>query len=294
MMASAGPSSQPPGLLPQYSFIDSEDFVAQFIDKIIQFSECTPTLYIDLEGVNLLSRPGGGTVSVMQILVDEPQDYTYLIDVYKLGRAAFLTTGYVEACNLRDILESPGVDKVVHDVRRVSFALYGHFDVRLEGVRDLQLMEVAVRLPAASEPAASESTSGSGSGSKRSLRGLAACIERDYPWWHHGRDAARRRREWIATKNRGRELVVPACGGRYRNLIARPMPRDLVAYCLGNVVFLPSLFEKYSRLLLLRQGVGTGMGMGIGLGRGLERGMGMGSGRVTREMVEEEIGRAHV
>ena len=245
MMSGAGPSSASQGSIPSHTFIDTEDLVAAFIDIILHYSQCTPTLYIDLEGINLSRH---GTVSIMQILVDKPEDHTYLIDVHTLGRAAFTTPGNIEQYSLRQILEATNISKVFFDVRRDSDALFSQFGVRLASVQDLQLMELAIRSPPQT---------------KKYLSGLAACIEKDYPWWQHGKNGPQRKRQWKATKERGMKLFSPSRGGKCENFNVRPLPRDLVAYCVGDVVFMPSLLDRYNVLLL-----------------------GQGKGRISKKMVE--------
>lgn len=47
--------------------------------------------------------------------------------------------------SLKSILESSMTPKVFFDVRTDSDALYGQFGIRLAGIIDLQLMEVASR-----------------------------------------------------------------------------------------------------------------------------------------------------
>jgi exonuclease 3'-5' domain-containing protein 1 len=66
------------------------------------------------------------------------EDVVYLIDVAILGYDAF-------ARSLKDILEDPGRIKLVFDCRSDADALYHQYGVRLQGVLDVQLLEVASR-----------------------------------------------------------------------------------------------------------------------------------------------------
>ncbi|THV51741.1 hypothetical protein BGAL_0100g00100 [Botrytis galanthina] len=50
-----------------------------------------------------------------------------------------------EHVSLRTLFESPHILKVVYDVRDTSRFLYTESDISLAGVKDLQVMEVAVR-----------------------------------------------------------------------------------------------------------------------------------------------------
>ncbi|PGH06939.1 hypothetical protein AJ79_06413 [Helicocarpus griseus UAMH5409] len=104
-----------------------------------------PPLYIDIEGERLSRH---GRVSLMTVLV-YPGDSEFLmrphiIDIHSLGPAAFSAAGK-EGKTFKDILESPQILKVFFDVRNDSDALYAHYGIKLQGVRDIQLMESARR-----------------------------------------------------------------------------------------------------------------------------------------------------
>ncbi|KAJ4307242.1 hypothetical protein N0V88_000623 [Collariella sp. IMI 366227] len=151
-----------------------------------------PSLYLDLEGVNLSRH---GTISILQIYSDT-------------------------------------VPKVFFDVRNDSDALFAHFGVRLSGVRDLQLMELAARSPG--EP-------------RRLVSGLAKCIDR-----HAGLGLAERR-EWMAGKEAGYEVFEE-----------RPLREEVRAYCVQDVKVLPMLWRRYEAGMKGdgREGEGGGEGKG--------------------------------
>lgn len=133
--------------------------VEELVQKIDAAPKHPPSLYVDLEGVNLSRK---GTISIMQIYI-APSDMTYLIDIHVLKADAF-THKTKSGRTLKEILENPLLPKVFFDVRNDSDALYSHFKITLAGVQDLQLMELAMR-----------------SFSRRRVNGLAKCIEHDAP-----------------------------------------------------------------------------------------------------------------
>jgi len=94
-----------------------------------------PTMYIDLEGVNLCCE---GSLSILTLLINTsmPTIRVCLIDVYSLGSQAFNTTG-VKGKTLKDILQDEKIWKVFFDVRNDSDALFAHFGVALQGVEDV-------------------------------------------------------------------------------------------------------------------------------------------------------------
>lgn len=68
----------------------------------------------------------------------------YLIDVHNLGDLAFSTVG-IENTNvtLKSILEDMTIPKVLFDVRNDSNALYFLYNIKLQGIHDLQVMQAA-------------------------------------------------------------------------------------------------------------------------------------------------------
>lgn len=134
-----------------------------------------------------------GTISILQIYA-ATLNHVYLIDVHTLGSDAFTTKSFEsEGQTLKQILESPSIPKVFFDVRNDSDALFAHFNVGLQGVIDLQLMEIASR----------------DRSRRRFLSGLAKCIELDAGL------AFSERSLWIKNKDRGKALFVPELGGSY-------------------------------------------------------------------------------
>ncbi|GLI80011.1 hypothetical protein PoHVEF18_008359 [Penicillium ochrochloron] len=122
-------------------FIDTEDDLIRLVETIENVPTHPPSLYVDLEGVNLSQH---GSISILQVFV-YPRDETYLVDVYTLKKKAFTVPSSKTGETLLSILESSDIPKVFFDVRNDSDALFSHFGVKLTGVIDLQLMELATR-----------------------------------------------------------------------------------------------------------------------------------------------------
>ncbi|CAI7632888.1 unnamed protein product [Penicillium discolor] len=199
-------------------FVDTESKVASLVGKLQDLPTNPPSLYIDLEGVNLSRH---GSISVIQIYV-LPLDETYLVDIYTLKEKAFLQPAFNNGQTLMDILESPRIPKVFFDVRNDSDVLFHHFNVKLAGVIDLQLLELATRYY-----------------SKKYVSGLAKCIDRDAPLTAH------EMRTWKASKEKGLKLFAPERGGSYDVFNVRPLPDDIKEYCVKDVQFLPKLWFQY-------------------------------------------------
>lgn len=176
------------------------------LQKALDICGRKPTLYIDLNGRHV-SR--NGKISVMTIY--EPIDNTVcLIDIRVLGHKAFeARLGHHHS--LKMILESPRITKVFFDVRNDADALYKHYNISLQGVCDIQLIELGAR-----------------TGSKKYVSGLEKCINMDSSL------SARQKVEWL----RCREKVKAVGNPRFRS-------QDFEKYCAGQVIWLPELFQRY-------------------------------------------------
>jgi exonuclease 3'-5' domain-containing protein 1 len=185
---------------------------------LVDLPRVPPSLYIDIEGINLCRD---GEISILQIFVSTKK-MTYLVDIHTLKKIAFSTPGTDGKTTLKTILESSAIPKVFFDVRNDSDALYSLFGVELQGIQDVQLMELATR-----------------AFSKRYVNGLARCISNDASL------TFKESREWTDIKNKGRSLFAPEMGGSYHVFNVRPLAEELRSYCVQDVQFLPRLRAHY-------------------------------------------------
>ena len=167
----------------------------------------SPTMYIDLEGVDLCRE---GSLSILTLMIDTgiPTRRVCLFDVHLLGAQAFNTAG-VKQKTLKDILQDDKIPKVFFDVRNESDALFAHFGVALQGVEDVQLMKSATRRT---------------TGSRKFLSGLAKCVEKNVLISLHSIDLA----SWKAAKEKGERLFKAEHGGSYEVFNQRPIPEEMV------------------------------------------------------------------
>ncbi|KAI4858725.1 ribonuclease H-like domain-containing protein [Hypoxylon rubiginosum] len=206
------------------SFIDTKEALIVVLDTLEVLPANPPSLYIDLEGVNLSRH---GSISIFQLYV-LPTKQTYLIDVRTLGSEAFTTPGS-DGRTLKDILESETTPKVIFDVRNDSDALFSHFQIGLQGIQDLQLMEL-----------------GTSTARRHYLKGLSRCIEGDL-----GLDE-NEVAEWKRIKESGIRLFAPGRGGSYEVFNVRPLSEEIRLYCSQDVQFLPRLWACYDDKLVLQ------------------------------------------
>ena len=202
------------------NLIDSPASIATLINTIVNLPTNPPSLYLDLEGINL-SRLG--SISILQLLL-YPQNHVYLIDIHVLGMAAFTTPGS-SGTTLQSILESPTIPKVFFDVRNDSNALFFHHGIALQGVQDVQLMECASR---------------PGAGlSRKYVHGLRKCITSDAPITEQQKQTC------TAVEAASKMLYLPENGGSYAVFNERPLREEIRAYCVQDVQFLPVLRQTY-------------------------------------------------
>jgi len=113
-----------------FTVVDRDLALSDMIDILVGLPVNPPSIYVDLEGINLSRQ---GTISILQLYV-LPKDHTYLIEVHQLQHMVFSTTGYHSGKCLKAILEAKDIRKVFFDVRNDSDALFHHFQISLSGV----------------------------------------------------------------------------------------------------------------------------------------------------------------
>ncbi|KAF2685872.1 hypothetical protein K458DRAFT_442194 [Lentithecium fluviatile CBS 122367] len=221
------------------NFISTTAQLSQMLASLNTASSTPPALYIDLEGIKL-SRDG--SISILT-LYDRTSSTVYLIDVHTLQESAFTTPSTNTATTiaslgdpppdavpapptLKAILESPTISKVFFDVRNDSDALFSHYGIRLQGIRDLQLMELATR-------------------NRPTIRvnGLAACIKYDIYL------PPLQQQEATQVKEAGLKLFAPERGGTYQVFNQRPLRPEIEKYCAQDVVHMPRLWQTYNTKL---------------------------------------------
>lgn len=188
----------------------------EFLNYLPPCNDKRPNLYIDLEGDDLCRH---GTLSLVTIFVESRRN-VHLIDVATLKAQAFSTAGN-DGRTLKSLLESKDIIKVFFDIRNDSDALFSHYGIRVQGIEDVQLMELATR-----------------SHSKRLFNGLAKCIENNSDIGYQ------EKREWNVVKSRGQILFKTGRDG-YAIFDRRPLPADVQEYCVQDVAFLPKLRDSH-------------------------------------------------
>jgi len=200
------------------TIIDTISSLHTVIDQIIDLPTDPPSLYLDLEGIRLGRE---GSISLISILAT-PQNAVYIVDIHQLQQSAFSTTS-TKGESLRGMLESMNIPKVFFDIRNDSDALFSHYQIRVNGVIDLQLLELASRTY-----------------SRDFISGLAKCIQNDSIAFSTVKT------NWLNIKERGSQLFDPKKGGCYEVFNERPLKAELVQYCAYDLAMSSHLWEIYS------------------------------------------------
>lgn len=208
--------------------INTVEQIGDVVDWLVLVPEnpfsYSPSMYIDLEGINLCRE---GSLSIFTLMADVGTRRVYLFDVHSLGALVFNTAG-VKKKTLKDILEDDKISKVFFDARNDSDVLFAHFGVRLRGVEDVQLMESATRRTTKS---------------RKFLSGLAKCVEENLIacMWRIGPN----QENWKLAKAKGEQLFKAEHGGSYEVFNQRPIPEEIISYCVGDVCYLPELRDRF-------------------------------------------------
>jgi exonuclease 3'-5' domain-containing protein 1 len=199
--------------------VDTAEAVARLVALLMTMKQ--EVLFVDLEGVDLGRK---GELSILQLYMAS-MDVVYLVDVHTLGKAAF-DTADKDGSTLQSIFSGP-MRKALYDVRADNDALYNLYNVDLDNVHDLQLMEVATR-------ASSERFN-------RYVFGLSKALAQD------GGLSVSEMSNIKRIKEAGLNLFAPERGGSYQVFNKRSMPLEIIDYCAGDVFFLPRLLKSYQR-----------------------------------------------
>jgi exonuclease 3'-5' domain-containing protein 1 len=77
--------------------------------------------------------------------------------------------------------------------------------------------------------------------SRKLLNGLAKCVENHLLMPFGSIEL----RSWKLAKKKGEQLFKPEQGGSYAVFNQRPIPKDIIHYCVGDVQYLPELRDSF-------------------------------------------------
>jgi exonuclease 3'-5' domain-containing protein 1 len=195
---------------PTVNVISTVAAMQDFLDTI-SVNACDG-LYIDLEGKDLGRN---GTLTLITILAHPGSRY-HIIDVQELGQLAFSTEASADSVTLKDLFQQSRIQKYLWDVRADADALFSLYGVGMANVIDVQLMENATRR-----------------GYKTYLRGLDKCVQYELNLKPQVFDS------WLKVKKQGQAGMAADIFSK------RPLAEETVRYCVGDVEYLPDLYDTY-------------------------------------------------
>ncbi|KAI6082221.1 hypothetical protein F4821DRAFT_247568 [Hypoxylon rubiginosum] len=183
--------------------VDTEQTLVLFLQTIRDLPANPPSIFLDAEGMH------DGKANVLALFIP------HLNMLYRIKlqgkRSIDISFQSPTGDSLKALLESESNPKVVFDVRQLSQAVYHQHNISLNGIRDLQLMELASR---------------EAKQSKKYVKGLVKCVEQDLSLSNEIRQ------RWLGTDNVDEY--------RISNILGRA-PRSSVK----RIEMFPALWEVY-------------------------------------------------
>ncbi|KAJ8058248.1 hypothetical protein OCU04_012442 [Sclerotinia nivalis] len=232
---------------PSIKIVDTLPSLISFLDDLnsaLTISTCTSTLYLSITPRNTATPYVLIIHWILPHLPGTPQNSeTYLLDFTAISTEILMNTHssnksltmmqYTHApppgqahqaetpeyISLKTLFESPYISKILFDVRDISHFLYTKCDISLAGVKDIQLMELAVR-----------------AGGKDKLRGLAKCVELHSPL------PSAVKKEWEAKRTALQKIEIRTRG-------QRPMEPEVMQYYALSVDMLPRVYDVLRKKL---------------------------------------------
>ncbi|GFG17176.1 hypothetical protein IFM5058_08337 [Aspergillus udagawae] len=203
---------------PAMQVIDSIGALEKLLNELDHLLHRPAALFLDVQTTN---PEQDGSISVISLFV-RPIKKVFLIDVLTLGDDVFTTTSLADN-SLKLLLESPAVPKILFDVGNASAALFNHYGIRLNGIKDIQIMQLATQYPRAQQAQAAS---------------LETCVEED------AQPPARALALWQVHSTVS-QLRDPAMGGSDAVFKERLLRQAILDYHLQNVLILPWLWVLY-------------------------------------------------
>lgn len=203
-----------------HTFIDTEEKLIAFLPTLLKLKDSTPEapeLSCDSEGCRL-GRYGSLTIFQMRV---RSMKHTYVFDVLALGGRAMFEMKGDHGQSLKSVLEFEQT-KVFWDVRQDSDAMFHHFSIRLGGVVDAQLMELASRRTP----------------DRNKLSSLFTAVSVDWKAWMVGDDFWDWKRSFREAKDYFNE-------SNYECFNVRPLTHQALEYSAGDVDCIEKLYDIY-------------------------------------------------
>ncbi|KAK3360421.1 hypothetical protein B0T25DRAFT_515716 [Lasiosphaeria hispida] len=226
-------------MYPKHTFVDCASSLRSLLKDILHLpaSGYKPCLYLRVmpkthhvstehsnstEVSNSAELPN--SIELLNIYV-QPWQTAWTVDLYTMQSAAF-TTAADDGTTLKSVLESLDNPKYFFDVRNPSHALHRYYGIKLAGVKDVQLMQVAAR----QHPK-----------KMKFLNSFDKCVAQDVPL----SDAQKVQMQRTANGKAVSSFQPTDSNGTFNPLRQRPLPRVIQRDCIEEVLQLAKLRGVY-------------------------------------------------
>jgi exonuclease 3'-5' domain-containing protein 1 len=117
--------------------IDSISSLEKLLNELNYYSHKPIALFLDVQTIN----PGEDRSILIISLFVQLIKKVFLIDVLTLGNDIFIITSLTDN-SLKLLLKSSAALKILFNVRNTSAGLFNHYRIHLNGIKDLQVMQV--------------------------------------------------------------------------------------------------------------------------------------------------------
>ncbi|KZZ94179.1 3'-5' exonuclease [Moelleriella libera RCEF 2490] len=197
--------------------VNTVEDVAKVAEAIGPLHKEPPSLYVSLAG---LRTDRFGVTAPKLSIYPFPAGPIFVVDMLQMKERAINTVGKC-GTSLKDFLEGNGT-KCFFDVRHDSNVLYCLYKIKLDGVQDIVLMELATRPR-----------------SGRFVSALWKCIKNDAQLFAAEKSAQ------VESKEKGLQVIDPNRGGSSNAFFGLHMRPALIDDCAKSVQSLPQLWKHY-------------------------------------------------
>ncbi|EZF35290.1 hypothetical protein TMEN_5638 [Trichophyton mentagrophytes] len=212
-------------VLPKVAEVDSSNKLEGFLSELRELDMDPVPLFVEFKGRDI-SRDG--SLSIISIYV-RPLNKIYLINIHSIGMDGTSYTEDFRGTTLQSIFQCSVLRKAFFDVRGASNILFHNHGFTLDGIVDIQLMELATR-----------------NGSREFLRGLATCVRNDSPL------SVEEKKRWEEYDEFRRHIFSPeiTSDSDFAKLWTKsPISTEIKDHCVCSLVALSRLYDVYDERL---------------------------------------------
>lgn len=209
--------------MPSVTVIDTVSNLKNFLSGLRELDMDPVPLFVEFKGRDVSCE---GSLSIISIFV-RPENKIYLINMHAIDNDDVFSIEDSTGTTLESIFECPVLRKAVFDVRGASNVLFHQHGITLDGIVDIQLMELATR-----------------DGSREFVRGLATCVRNDSPL------SAEEKLRWQESNEFRKMIFCPEADGCLtEQYMETTLHTEIKDHCAYSLVVLSRLYDVYNARL---------------------------------------------